>query len=70
MIPVWDVLRVRRVWEMADRPACSHAAIEVEYDPDFGAPTGDLACRGCGNIWAFELEPSGGTRGQANPNRL
>ena len=54
MIPVWDALRVRSVWELAGRPACSHTGIAVEYDPDFGGATGALACRGCGKIWMIE----------------
>ena len=68
MIPIWDVLRVRKVWEMADRPTCSHAAIEVEYDPDFAVQTGELACRNCGNIWTFDVEVRDSTPHEAGPD--
>lgn len=69
MIPVWDALRVRRVWELAGRPACSHTGIAIEYDPDFGGATGALACLGCGNIWMLDPEPLEGMRPLSAPDR-
>ena len=69
MIPIWDALRVRRVWELAGRPACSHAGIAIEYDPDFGGTTGAMACRGCGNIWLLDAELFDGVRPLSAPNR-
>jgi hypothetical protein len=70
MIPIRDALRVRRIWELAGRPACSHAGIDVVYDPDLGGATGALACRACGNIWLLDPEPFQGVRPpRTAPNR-
>jgi hypothetical protein len=69
MIPIWDALRVRRVWELAGRPECSHTGIAIEYDPDFGGATGAMACRCCGQIWLLDPELFGDVRPLLAPNR-
>ena len=68
MFPILGVLRTRQVWELAGRPACSHTGIEVEHDPDFGGPTGDLVCVGCGKVWMFDPELADDMRPESDPS--